>query len=90
MGLYFLFLLSFITRRTISVLSHTHTRSTRYTNCASSLSPPILHPLLSTTQNGINETALIKAAEYGFVDAVKALVAADPDPAHLDMKVSIP
>ena len=27
-------------------------------------------------------------AIYGYVEAVKSLVAADPDPAHLDMKVS--
>ena len=29
------------------------------------------------------------AANYGHVEAVKSLVAADPDPAHLDMKVSV-
>ena len=29
------------------------------------------------------------AAMRGHVEAVKALVAADPDPAHLNMKVSI-
>ena len=28
------------------------------------------------------------AAEHAHVEAVKALVAADPDPAHIDMKVS--
>ena len=28
------------------------------------------------------------AAGYGHVEAVKSLVAADPDPAHLDMEVS--
>ena len=33
-------------------------------------------------------TALIYAAQLGYVEAVKSLVAADPDPAHLDMKVS--
>jgi hypothetical protein len=35
-------------------------------------------------------TALIFAAMYGFVEAVKALVAADPDLAHLNMEVSVP
>jgi hypothetical protein len=35
-------------------------------------------------------TALIEAAINGYVEAVKALVAADPDPAHLNMKVSVP
>ena len=31
---------------------------------------------------------MIFAAGYGHVEAVKSLVAADPDPAHLNMKVS--
>ena len=31
-------------------------------------------------------TALMFAAVYGYVEAVKALVAADPDPAHIRMK----
>jgi hypothetical protein len=35
-------------------------------------------------------TALMWAANGGFVEAVKALVAADPDRAHLNMKVSVP
>jgi hypothetical protein len=35
-------------------------------------------------------TALMAAAVGGSVEAVKALVAADPDPAHLNMKVSVP
>jgi hypothetical protein len=30
------------------------------------------------------------AAENGHLEAVKALVAADPDPAHLNMEVSVP
>jgi hypothetical protein len=30
------------------------------------------------------------AAIFGYVEAVKALVAADPDLAHLNMKVSVP
>ena len=36
------------------------------------------------------EVSLIVAARLGLVDVVKMLVAADPDPAHLDMKVRIP
>ena len=32
------------------------------------------------------ETALIRAAENGHVEVVKALVAADPDPAHLNIR----
>ena len=39
---------------------------------------------------GAKEVSLIVAAMNGWVEVVKALVAADPDPAHLDMKVSIP
>ena len=34
-------------------------------------------------------TALLYAAMEGYVEAVKSLVAADPDPAHLDMNVSV-
>jgi hypothetical protein len=30
------------------------------------------------------------AAMRGHVEAVKSLVAADPDPVHLNMKVSVP
>ena len=33
---------------------------------------------------------LCRAASQGFVDSVKALVDADPDPAHLNKKVSVP
>ena len=36
-----------------------------------------------------NETALMSAASQGYVEAVKVLVAAGPEPAHLNMKVSI-
>ena len=32
---------------------------------------------------------MIWAAEKGHVEAVKSLVAADPDPTHLDMEVSV-
>ena len=87
-----LFLLFLITRRTVSVLSHTHTCSTRYTNRSSSILP---HPPSSPLQPGeSNSTAwatpLMKAAEGGYVEVVKALVAADPDPVHLEMKVRVP
>jgi hypothetical protein len=37
-----------------------------------------------------NRTALRNAACSGYIDVVKALVAADPDPAHLNMKVRVP
>ena len=67
---------------------HAHTHSTRYILTASSSYP---HPSTHlTTQDGNKMTALIKAAMDGRVEAVKALVAADPDLAHLNMKVSVP
>ena len=50
-------------------------------------SPP---PTTQSTGDGSDSTALIRAAVFGRVECVKALVAADPDPAHLNMKVSIP
>ena len=62
---------------------------TVYTNSSSSAPPTIPHPSLSTTQDKYIGTALICAAGYGYVDVVKALVAADPDPAHLNMKVRV-
>jgi len=33
---------------------------------------------------------MMMATVFGHIEAVKALVAADPDPAHLNMTVSIP
>ena len=49
-------------------------------------------PLSSPPQYGdfSGWTALIAAAACGHVDAVKALVAADPDRGHLGVKVSVP
>ena len=68
--------------------THTHTQSTRYILTASSSYPhPSTHLI---TQGYVKETALIYAAQWGHVEAVKALVAADPDRAHLNMKVSVP
>ena len=69
---------------------HTHTRSqyTVYTNSLFLLSPSIHSS--STQDPGYKQTALIAAAINGHVEAVKALVAADPDLAHLNMKVSVP
>ena len=73
---------------------HTHTHYTVYTAVLIARplsSPTIPHPPLSTTQGGGRGwTVLMNAAESGHVEAVKALVAADPDPAHLNMRVSIP
>lgn len=71
---------------------HTHTQSTRYILTASSSYP---HPSTHLTTQDDSEdsdkyTALIFAAMRGYVEAVKALVAADPDLAHLNMKVSVP
>ena len=68
--------------------AHTHTLSTPYILTASSSYPHPPTPL--TTQYSNKQTALMYAAEYGHVEAVKALVAADPDLAHLNMKVSVP
>ena len=71
--------------------THTHTHSTRYILTASSSYP---HPSTAlTTQDEDDEggwTALMNAAAGGYVEAVKALVAADPELAHLNMKVSVP
>jgi ankyrin repeat protein len=56
-----------------------------------SSSIPTIHPFTPlTTQDAGKWTALMMAAMRGHVEAVKALVAADPDPAHLNMEVSIP
>ena len=68
---------------------HTHTRSqyTVYTNSLFLLSPST-HS--SNHQTPGKSTALIIAAYRGHVEAAKALVAADPDLAHLNMKVSVP
>ena len=66
---------------------HTHTHAVHGKLIASSSIPTIHPPLLS--QDDTKYTALMYAAGYGHVEAVKSLVAADPDPAHLDMKVSV-
>ena len=86
-GLHYLFLLSSLLSD-VSVLSHAHTHAqyTVYTNSLFLSSPST--PL--TTQNKYKYTALIVAATNGYVEAVKALVAADPDEAHLNMRVSVP
>ena len=84
-GLYFLFLRSYYPAFCLCIFPCTHTRSTRYTNRSSSILPHTPHLPLSTTQ-GKYGTALILAARNGYVEAVKALVAADPDPAHLNME----
>jgi len=70
--------------------THTHTQSTRYILTASSSYPHPPLPLNTQDSNGNKYTALIYAAKNGYVEAVKALVAADPDLAHLNMKVSVP
>ena len=70
--------------------THTHTQSTRYILTASSSYPHPPTPLITQGGYGGKRTALINAARYGHVEAVKALVAADPDLAHLNMKVSVP
>ena len=67
-----------------------HTHAVHGILTALPLSSPILHPPLYTTQDGDKCTALIWAASRGHVEALKALMAADPDPAHLNMEVSIP
>ena len=75
----------------VSVLSHhAHTRSTHGILIALFLypRPPSSPPPTQDPVYG-NMTALIVAAIWGRVECVKALVAADPDRAHLNMKVSI-
>jgi hypothetical protein len=69
--------------------THTHAHNTRYTNSLFLLSPSTPP---SNPQGGYDgkSTALMYAAMSGHVEAVKALVAADPDLAHLNMKVSVP
>ena len=67
---------------------HTHTLSTRYTNSLF-LYPHPSTPLTTQEDDEYKKTALIYAAANGHVEAAKALVAADPDPAHLNMKVGI-
>jgi ankyrin repeat protein len=69
--------------------THTHTHSTRYILTASSSYPHPSTPLI-TQDDYYKHTALMYAAMGGHVEAVKALVAADPDLAHLNMKVSVP
>jgi hypothetical protein len=86
--LYFSSSLSVVLSLCFPMHTHTHTHSTRYILTASSSYP---HPSTHlTTQDGNTMTALMWAANGGFVEAVKALVAADPDLAHLNMKVRIP
>jgi hypothetical protein len=68
--------------------THTHTQYTVYTNSLFLLSPSIHSS--TPSQDSFKFTALIWAAIKGYVEAVKALVAADPDLAHLNMKVSVP
>ena len=67
--------------------AHTHTLSTPYILTASSSYP---HPSQDPRDGYVKYTALMHAAIFGYVEAVKALVAADPDLAHLNMKVSVP
>ena len=66
---------------------HTHTHAVHDILIALLLSPH--HPPTPPLKDSDKYTALICAAAYGHVEAVKSLVAADPDPAHLDMKVSV-
>ena len=68
-----------------------HTHTVHGVLIALPLSSSITHPSLFTIQDpDYKYTALRWATVFGHVEAVKALVAADPDPAHLNMRVSIP
>jgi hypothetical protein len=69
-----------------------HTHAVHGLLIALPLSCPIPPFSLSSSlgQGGNDWTALISAVNGGYIDAVKSLVAADPDPAHLTLQVRVP